>query len=242
MKTLIYDCEIINCIPVGEIDTNLKYCEGWHDFDNMGISVIGTWRNFHTLNPLGKYEAFVNENDLMGISLTHLSQFEKFNQLAEKADLIIGFNSVSFDDRLCRANGIEIETDFDLLVEVRKATGQGDGTYQYGITRKGYALKDIARANLPYNKSASGELAPVLWQRGQKQEVIDYCLRDIRITKELYFKFINNQLIDPTNGNLLIGNQDLMKYHSHWEWVKAAYKVDHSIKPPYNRSLDEIPF
>jgi DEAD/DEAH box helicase domain-containing protein len=225
MKTLIYDCEIIQCIPnqYEKRNPSLTYCDGWNDYRNMGISVIGTWRNYATFNPFGKYEAFVNETNLTEVGLTHLDPFNKLQKLADQADLIVGFNSLSFDDRLCRANGIDIQTDYDLLIEVRKASGQGDGRYCYGLTKKGYALKDLARANLPYNKSGSGELAPVLWQQGKHQEVISYCLRDIKITKELYFKFINNQLLDPLDGSLLIGNPDLFSYNAFAECIKKAW-------------------
>jgi hypothetical protein len=213
----------------------------------MGISVIGSWRNFNCLNPFGKYEAFVNwenciynkDNDISD-SFPLIDAFFGFESLANQADLIVGFNSLSFDDNLLRANGFEVpSTSFDLLVEVRKASGQGDGHYHYGITRKGYALKDLAAANLKYNKTGSGELAPVLWQQGKHQEVIDYCLRDIRITKELYFKFINNQLIDPLDDYVLIGNEKTFKYNlfdyqEHLEWVKKPYQND--------LIEDEIPF
>jgi hypothetical protein len=230
MKILIYDCEIINCIPskYEKNQPDLSYCKGWSDFNCMGISVIGTWRNFNTFNPFGKYEAFVNYDNSARFGSTDVGY--KFQDLLLECDLLIGFNSLSFDDKLCRANNFILRTEFDLLVEVRKASGQGDGTYQYGITRQGYALKDLARENLPYNKSASGELAPVMWQRGQKQEVIDYCLRDIKITKELYFKFTNNQLIDPVYGEILIGDRNLQElnqqYVNHKKWVYRAWQFD----------------
>lgn len=203
MKILIYDCEIINCIPskYEERDRNLRYCKGWSDFNGMGISVIGTWRNFNTFNPFGKYEAFVNNEECCYFG--YAKEGNNFESLAYTADFIIGFNSISFDDKLCDANDVIVKTDFDLLVEVRKATGQGDGHYQ----KIGYSLKDLARANLKYNKSLSGELAPVMWQKGQRKEVIDYCLRDVKILKDLYFKFINNQLIDPVYGNTIIFNK-----------------------------------
>jgi hypothetical protein len=147
MKTLIYDCEIINCIPskYEENDKTLTYCKGWGDFEGMGISVIGTWRNFNTLNPFGKYEAFVNpENPYQYTRLGEMTCFKKLETLAQKADRIIGFNSLSFDDKLVEAERISIKSNFDLLVKIRKATGQGDGTYQYGVTRSGYASQGFS--------------------------------------------------------------------------------------------------
>lgn len=45
MKILIYDCEIIKCIPIRseKRDPSLEYCAGWEDYDGMGISLIGAW-------------------------------------------------------------------------------------------------------------------------------------------------------------------------------------------------------
>lgn len=250
MKILFYDCEIIKCIPDKNQREDLEYCGGWHDFSNMGISVIGTWRNFDSFNPLGKYEAFVNHGSYINQS-PPIQSFLKFQELANKADLIIGFNSISFDDNLCGANGIKIETNFDLLVEVRKADGQGSGHYQYGVTKSGFALKDLARANLKYNKSSSGELAPVMWQQGKHQEVIDYCIRDVRILKDLYYLFINNQLKSPESriyekiiipynqGDYLKFNKE---YKDHLEWIKEAWKLREKIIINNNHDDDDIPF
>jgi hypothetical protein len=68
-----------------------------------------------------------------------------------------------------------------------------------------------------------------MWQKGQRKEVIDYCLRDIKITKEIYFKFINNQLIDPVYGDRIIFNKEIYnnferKYKRHQEWVTHPYR------------------
>ncbi|MBD2394182.1 hypothetical protein H6G11_07905 [Cyanobacterium aponinum FACHB-4101] len=212
---LIYDAEIINCIPskTEKIDHNLSYCRGWDDYLGMGISVVGTWRNYDLLKmgkicltipkPLGIHEAFVNENNVQNQHLgNNLDSFNYLQKIIYRADKIVGFNSTAFDDKLCQANGIDITTNYDLLSEIRIATNQ-PAKYVYGLTRKGYALKDLSRANLTINKTSTGELAPVLWQKGKKQEVIDYCLNDVKILKELYFLFIKGELYDPTNGRKL---------------------------------------
>ena len=82
MKLLIYDAEIINCVPTnGEQNPNYTYCRGWSDFPNMGISVIGTWRNYNCWNPFGKYEAFTNPASYM-TEIAALPQFVKFKAIA----------------------------------------------------------------------------------------------------------------------------------------------------------------
>lgn len=182
MKTLIYDCEIIKCIPNGARFSGFEYCDGWDDYENMGVSVIGYhWEGnlHHCLPPnWGNLPVIVSE-----------------------ADRIVGFNSKSFDDNLLRANGINIKTNFDLLEEIRIAAY---GSPRWEDTPKGhsYSLGKIGSAN-GFPKNGSGELAPQLWQQGRKDEVIEYCLNDVAITQKLYNLFLLGTLKDPNTGKLL---------------------------------------
>ena len=217
-KILIYDCEIINLIPhrYKPNNPNYSYCNGWKDFNKMGVSVIGTWRNFDLINifgknfiipiPWGKSEVFINPNSLIpGFKYgeNQVQDFINFYKLALICDRLIGFNSVAFDDKLCHANGMDaIKTDFDLLREVRIASNQPPD-FVRGVTRGGYNLQNLALTNLGKGKTGSGELAPVLWQDGKKQEVVDYCLNDVKLLRSLYFKFINGLLRNPHSGKLL---------------------------------------
>ena len=181
MKYLIYDCEIIKCIPGkdGYQTPAFRYCKGWNDHANMGISVIG---------------AYLSWEDV--IAIYPQSLFRSFQKAVDEADLIVGFNSISFDDKLCRANGITIKTDYDLLSEVWAAAGM-PRQYTYGVTRAGYKLENLAQANLGRGKSGSGELAPELWQQGKHWEVISYLTDDVLITKQLFER--RECLIDPTD-------------------------------------------
>lgn len=185
INALIYDCEIIKAIPdhYGDDDESIDYCDGWTDFENMGISVIGVYDIYR-----GMTRVFLQDN------------FNAFQALVKQRDLIIGFNSISFDDLLCEANNISVRTDYDLLGQVRIATGQPP-FYTKGLTRGGYSLEALAQVNLGYGKSGNGALAPVLWQRGNFGKVIDYCLLDVQITYELFKRRLT--LKDPTNGFML---------------------------------------
>lgn len=187
---LIYDCEVVNCIPNWgeELDPNLKYCSGWDDFDGMGISVIGAY-DFRQ----DRYRIFLEDN------------FQEFQKLVDDRKAIIGFNSLCFDDKLCEAHGLKVSTTYDLLAEVRVASGQ-PRYYVKGVTRGGYSLEKLTWANLGYGKSGSGSLAPELWQRGQQGAVIDYCLQDVEITRRLFDRRLT--LTDPTNGETLILRED----------------------------------
>lgn len=189
MKGIVYDCEIIRCIPHRhEFNEDYEYCKGWDDFDGMGISVICAIE----LESDRSY-TFVHPN------ITNFQQLINSTKLNHGS--IAGFNSMSFDDNLCVTNGIIVKTDFDLLREVRFA---GYGSVNWEDCPKGYTYKldAIARAN-GFAKTGSDSLAPQLWQQGKHQEVIDYCMNDVKITKELITLFLDNKLKDPNTGKIL---------------------------------------
>jgi hypothetical protein len=174
MKTLIYDCEIAESPEVW----------GWKNYEKLGLTVIGAWWNY----PFPRFEAF---------RCDRAGDFERFQELVYRADRIIGFNSLSFDDPLCRAHGISIKTTFDVLAETRALSGQ-PRHYVRGVTRRGYSLDRLARANFGKGKTGHGAEAPKLWQQGRRGEVIAYCLNDVRLTRDLYYLLQNDRLIDPT--------------------------------------------
>ena len=179
-------------IPSGNIKPQFQYCDGWTDYSNMGISVICAV-DLET----DQEWAFVND----GV-FDSKKQFQSLiYECLKREGEVAGFNSENFDDRVCGANGIAVTTTLDLLAEIRLAAF---GSRDWRDTPQGftYKLDAIAKAN-GYAKTGSGEIAPELWQMGKHQEVIDYCMNDVRITKELLLKFLGNTLVDP-NTNLVL--------------------------------------
>ena len=181
---LIYDCEIIKAIPTKERIPGIEYCSGWNDHANMGISVICAYdyRN-------DRYRVFLDDG------------FRDFEELAGDRTLV-SFNGISFDDRLCKANGIDVETRYDLLVEVWAANDLGP-KYAYP-SHYGYGLGDLAQKNLGLDKTGQGALAPVLWQQGKRGAVIDYCLQDVHLTKLILDMAIDGKPIDGPRGPALV--------------------------------------
>ena len=184
---LIYDIEIEKAIPTRQLIKGIDYCAGWSDYENMGIAVIGyKWSHEDVASYTTSAEGF----------LDMLMQYD------DEYYHLVGFNSRNFDDRLLTANGLEgIETDYDLLEQVRIAAGFKAG---YKSVPKGYkySLESISQSN-GTAKTGQGALAPVLWQQGKKQEVIDYCINDVLITEKILELGLAGALVDPNTGNKL---------------------------------------
>ena len=188
---LIYDCEIVKCIPDRKRfnDPTYQYCKGWGDFEGMGISVIGFSHEDHT-------NYLIADPSIDG-------DFEMLQDFAALAShhIIVGFNSRNFDDRLLAANGVNVATDYDLLEEVRIAAGYS-ADYRSVPAGHSYSLDAISRAN-GAAKTGHGALAPQLWQDGKHKEVIDYCLNDVVLTLKILQMGLEGQLVDPNTGKKL---------------------------------------
>lgn len=187
---IIYDCEIIKAIRGkirGKNDEpidGIEYCGGWGDFENMGISVIGAYDYSEA-----RYRVFCKDN------------FNEFQYLIDSTDTVIGFNNHGFDDMLCGANGIKVprEKSYDLLVEIWRSAGLGT-KFQYP-SHMGFGLDACCSANFKSRKSGHGAMAPVDWQRGNIGSVIDYCVNDVKMTKQLMDKIlVSGIIIDPRDS------------------------------------------
>lgn len=187
-SVLIYDLEIIKAIPIkGEHRLpDIDYCRGWNDHCNMGISVICAYTLYDDTS-----HVFCEDN------------FEAFQQLVNDSEIICGFNSESFDDKVCEANGLEVITTYDILREVYEARGLDRYPQYYSALYKGYGLDAMCQANGLGAKIGHGAHAPVLWQQGKIGQVINYCLRDVRMTVGLLRKILHEEcLFDPHDGKL----------------------------------------
>lgn len=175
MKALVYDLEIVKAI-LGKNEPRLagiEYCKGWHDHAGMGISVLCAYE-YET----DRYRVFCQDN------------LSAFVDLAKQQDLLVSFNGLAFDNKVIEAHmpGVRFEYqpehDYDLLVETWAGAGLGP-TFNFR-THGGYGLDALCERNLGTRKTANGALAPVLWQQGAIGAVIDYCLNDVWMTKELF--------------------------------------------------------
>lgn len=132
----------------------------FRDYSNLRISLVGVYF-FET----DTYEHFL-EPDL-----------PKLWPLLEQADRIIGYNQVGFDNPVMNnyyAGDINQIPQLDLLEKIRESLG-------YRVK-----LDSVAKATLGMGKTGHGLQAVEFWKEGRIQELADYCIQDVRVTKEIY--------------------------------------------------------
>lgn len=195
MKIVIYDCEIKKGIAKrGENKIpGIEYCKGWGDHAEMGVSVTGVY-----VYDEDRYRVFCDDN------------VDEMLSLFAAADLLVGFNSLRFDDALLAAtyeDFVDVTTPrYDILVEIWRAAGLKP-SWGSPKTHGGFGLGDMCETNFDVPKSGHGAMAPVDWQRGKIGSVIDYCLHDIYMTKMLMDLAISGTpVVNPKGGllNLLV--------------------------------------
>ena len=136
--------------------------------------------------------------------------------ILEKTDVLIGFNSDHFDipilNKYYSADLTKIKS-IDLMKEIKKKLGRRIG------------LDAVAGATLGKRKSGDGINSTVWWRKGEKQKVVDYCLDDVRLTKELYDFARANGHIKFREGTIL---RELPLDTALWE-TKSESALTHTL-------------
>lgn len=130
------------------------------DFSNLEITVVG-----------------VHDSETNTYSSYLKSELPKLWPLLESADLLVGYNSEHFDIPILNkyySGDLSKIKSVDLLKEVKSVIGRR------------LKLDNLAQSTLNKKKSGNGLQAQKWWQEGQVEKVREYCLDDVRITRELY--------------------------------------------------------
>ncbi len=158
MDTLVFDIETSNFFTDPGV--------GWDNFGALKISVVGIYSYDE--------ERYVclEEKEMADIA-----------RIFSRAKTIVGFSMNRYDVpvlngyfqklRTAAPNLWEMER-IDLLEEIEV------------ITAERISLSRLAEANLGVKKESRGSEAIKLFHDGKIKELKDYCLNDVKLTKELY--------------------------------------------------------
>ena len=192
---IIYDIETIRPVrprDPAEILPGIEYADDWQDYRGMGIACICAYdTEADRFRVFGGYDGarlpFTGTSpDTTGSDLERFAAFAANRQ-------VIGWNNRRFDDPLLAAHGIDVLGSWDIKAALMQAGCGG---------QRGNSLEAFAAANLTgAGKSMTGAMAPVWWQRGQRERVIDYCLQDANLTRRLLDRLRQKgELISPIDG------------------------------------------
>jgi DEAD/DEAH box helicase domain-containing protein len=146
---------------VFDLETKMSpFSRGRLDVRELELTVAGVYDS-----ATGAYTAYTRE------------ELPALWPLLERAELLIGFNSDAFDIPLLNRyypGDLSRIRSLDLLAEVYRALGRR------------LRLDALAQATLGRGKIGDGAKAGAWWEQGLYDKVKEYCLEDVRLTKELY--------------------------------------------------------
>ncbi len=132
---------------------------GWKHIDKLGISVACAYDS--------KTDQFMSfrENEL-----------EKLFDLCEDR-LIIGYNIKGFDLTVMAPYGLKTQglDVFDIMLDVEAQT-----------RARFVKLEAIAQGTLGVGKGADGLQAVEWWKSGEIDKIIEYCIQDVRVTRDVF--------------------------------------------------------
>lgn len=132
---------------------------GWDHIDKLGVSIACAYDS--------KTDQFIafRENELKNLI-----------ELCEER-LVIGYNIRGFDLPVLVPYGLEIQglDVFDIMYDLETLTRQ-----------RFLKLEAVARGTLGTGKSADGLMAVEWWKKGEIQKIIDYCMQDVKVTRDVF--------------------------------------------------------
>lgn len=157
-----------------ETRRSAKEVGGWHKAGKMGVSCAVVYDSRRD-----EYFTFFQD------------QLSEMASLLKEQELVVGFNIFKFDYRVLA--GVidfpwkELPT-LDILSEVHSMLGFR------------LSLDHLAGQTLGAGKTADGLMALKWWKTGEVDKIVDYCRRDVAVTRDLY-------LFGLRNGHLIYKNK-----------------------------------
>lgn len=137
------------------------------------VQEVGGWDNIHLLG-ISVACAYDSKSDQF-LSYRE-SEIPALIELCEER-LVVGYNIRGFDLPVLAAYGLDPKKldVFDIMYDLEALTRQ-----------RFLKLEAVARGTLGTGKSADGLLAVEWWKSGQVDKIIEYCLQDVRVTRDVF--------------------------------------------------------
>ena len=147
---------------------------GYQNLTNLQISFVGVYSYKQ-----GAYLSFFEH------------ELDKLKSLLQNTGLIIGFSINRFDLPILNKHlniNLNVIENLDILDEIETKLGHRVG------------LDWLSQTNLKIGKSAHGLDAIKFYKEGRLEDLKNYCLQDVKITKDLYELCLKQgHLMVPTN-------------------------------------------
>ena len=171
-------------VVLSDTHPHLLYC-GHYRYHPMPNEIVLDIETQNTFADVGGYFPDKLKISLMGVYFYDTDTYETFleNDLLklwprlERADRIIGFNQKSFDNPVINtyyAGNVNQIPQLDLLEVIAGSLG-------YRVK-----LDSVAQATIGMGKTGHGLQAVEFWREGRIKELADYCLMDVKVTKDVY--------------------------------------------------------
>ncbi len=187
-KTL-HNTDAQTSFAVLDIETRLSAQEvgGWGNTHLMGVSCAVVYDSISR-----EFRTFLQD------------QSNELGEYLSTFDCVVGFNLIRFDYRVLRGQS---KFDFfslptlDILIHIEKRLGHR------------LSLNHLAMHTLKAGKSADGLMALKWWKEGKMDKIIEYCIQDVAVTRDLY-------LYGLEHGHLIYQNKAGSKVRLPVNWQK----------------------
>ncbi len=136
---------------------------GWGNIHKMLISVGVVWDSID-----GKYHTYLESDVEQG----------KLVEKLKTADLVVGFNVKGFDYTVLQHYSKDFDLEeiptFDMLDDVKSKLNHR------------LSLNHLAHHTLGSEKSADGLIALQWFKEGKIDQIVEYCIKDVEITRDLF--------------------------------------------------------
>ena len=181
------------------------------------IETVGDFGNNGDFSQLEVTVVGVHDSETSRLTGYYKEDLHKLWPVFEAADSIVGYNSDHFDIPILNkyySGDLSKIRSVDLLAEIRNVLGRR------------LKLDSVAEATLGRKKIGSGMDAVTWWRNGEHEKVKDYCIEDVRITKDVYEYALKNGKVHYFD---LGEKRDIPLDTSHWESPQSGNSLTHTL-------------